>query len=286
MAKSLSQIDWVPELYSENLLAVYDVVLDVKKELQFDSDVVIPLFGPIVRFRELFPADSIDLRDRYCDLRWKAVNLLKQKGAVAEVDILEGLHRWDSRIAIKIDPETFTAVAEALKTEYQARRAAGKAEAPSIPVEVLPRLRRLLLRFHSVVVQLRQRREQRATIEVKDEYDVQDLLHAVLRIEFDDIRSEEWTPSYAGKSSRVDFLLKPERIVVEAKMTRAGHGAKQIGDELLIDIARYSQMASCETLACLVYDPENLIANPGGFQSDLTGKRDSLTVEVVIVPKQ
>jgi hypothetical protein len=35
---------------------------------------------------------------------------------------------------------------------------------------------------------------------LKDEYDVQDLLYALLRIFFDDVRPEEWTPSFAGKS--------------------------------------------------------------------------------------
>ncbi|MEI6002257.1 hypothetical protein H3V53_35580 [Paraburkholderia bengalensis] len=35
-----------------------------------------------------------------------------------------------------------------------------------------------------------------------DEYDVQDLLHGVLHLEFDDIRPEEWCPSYAGTGTR------------------------------------------------------------------------------------
>ncbi|MCU1275952.1 MAG: REase DpnII-MboI, partial [Bryobacterales bacterium] len=31
------------------------------------------------------------------------------------------------------------------------------------------------------------------------------------------------TPSYGGGASRMDFLLKEEQIVVEAKMARAGY---------------------------------------------------------------
>jgi hypothetical protein len=62
-------------------------------------------------------------------------------------------------------------------------------------------------RFHSVVRQLRERREGRAMLEVTDEYDVQDLFHALLMIHFDDVRKEEWVPSYAGGASRMDFLL-------------------------------------------------------------------------------
>jgi len=53
-------------------------------------------------------------------------------------------------------------------------------------------------RFNLVARQLRNRHESRPTLEIEDEYDVQDLMHALLRIFFEDIRPEEWTPSYAG----------------------------------------------------------------------------------------
>lgn len=43
---------------------------------------------------------------------------------------------------------------------------------------------------------------------MNDEYDVQDIIHALLKIEFDDIRPEEWGTSYAGSNSRMDFYLK------------------------------------------------------------------------------
>jgi hypothetical protein len=53
-----------------------------------------------------------------------------------------------------------------------------------------------------------------------DEYDVQDIFHALLRLFVDDIREEEWTPSYAGGASRMDFLLPELETVVEIKKTR------------------------------------------------------------------
>src|SRR5439155_9310984 len=84
----------------------------------------------------------------------------------------------------------------------------GRALAPLELIKLICR------RFHIVARQLGHRRQNRPTLEVIDEYDVQDLLHALLRLHFDDIRPEEWTPSYAGKSSRMDFLLKPEQIVI------------------------------------------------------------------------
>lgn len=70
------------------------------------------------------------------------------------------------------------------------------------------------------------RYDQRGTISVTDEYDVQDIFGALLKLHFTDVRPEEWTPSYACNASRMDFLLKPEQVVVEAKMTKKGLGQK------------------------------------------------------------
>ena len=61
--------------------------------------------------------------------------------------------------------------------------------------------------------------EGRAPFEVSNEYDVQDLLHGLLKLQFNDVRPEEYTGSYGGNASRVDFYLPQERIIIEAKMT-------------------------------------------------------------------
>ena len=143
----------------------------------------------------------------------------------------------------------------------------------------------ICLRFHLVVRQIRARHNGRATLDVADEYDVQDLLHSLLHLFFEDVRAEEYTPSYAGKAARMDFLLRNESIVVEAKMTRAGLGSKQIGEQLILDIAHYRAHPSCEMLVCLVYDPDGRVQNPRGLEADLSGNRDGLSVRVYVVPK-
>lgn len=146
-------------------------------------------------------------------------------------------------------------------------------------------LERLCDRFHLVVRQMRSRHADRTTLNVEDEYDVQDLLHCLLFVEFEDIRAEEWTPSYAGGSARVDFLLKQESIIVEVKKTRSSLGAREVGDQLLIDIGRYQSHPDCRTLVCFVYDPEGRISNPRGIETDLTRKVNDLDVRVFIRPK-
>jgi len=156
-------------------------------------------------------------------------------------------------------------------------------EKPKLPEPVVC-IEKICTRFHLIARQLRQRYNNRQTLSVEDEYDVQDLLHALLTLYFDDIRPEEWTPSYAGGSSRMDFLLKKERIVVEIKKTHKGLGAKEVGEQLLIDIQKYKEHPDCSTLFCFVYDPEERIANPRGIENDLNKTYDGLPVKVLITP--
>jgi REase_DpnII-MboI len=53
----------------------------------------------------------------------------------------------------------------------------------------------------------------------------------------------------------MDFLVKDHGIVVETKMTRKGLAAKEVSEELIVDVAKYRQHQDCRTLVCLVYDP-------------------------------
>lgn len=151
--------------------------------------------------------------------------------------------------------------------------------------EPLKNVIKLISKFHSVAKQLRYRHNSRATLDITDEYDVQDLMNSLLYIFFDDVRDEEWTPSYAGKCSRQDFLLKNENIVIEIKKTRKNLTEKELCDQLLIDIARYKSHPNCKTLVCFVYDPEERIKNPIGIESDLTTEHDGLKVIVKIIQK-
>jgi hypothetical protein len=157
--------------------------------------------------------------------------------------------------------------------------------APSAAPTARPvdRLELLLRRFHSVARQLRHRHAGRPTIAIQDEYDVQDLLHALLRSLYEDVRPEDPVPAHAGASSRVDFLLKPERTIVEAKFATANLRDRQIGEQLIIDIERYQAHPSCDRLVCFVYDPGSHIRNAAALEADLTGTRGRVSVRVVVV---
>jgi len=138
--------------------------------------------------------------------------------------------------------------------------------------------------FHKVDCHLHHRQTNRANIEINEEYDVQDLFYSLLPLYFDDIRIEEWTPSYVGACARVDFLLKQEQIIIELKKTRKSLTEKVVGEELIIDTQRYSAHPDCKNLICFVYDPDALIKNPRGLENDLTKMIDGLNVKVIIRP--
>jgi len=138
--------------------------------------------------------------------------------------------------------------------------------------------------FHRVARQLRSRHADRPTLNISDEYDVQDLLHSMLHLYFSDVRAEEYTPSYANGSSRTDFLLKNEEIIIEIKMTRNGLKDKQLANELIIDKERYSSHPNCSALVCFIYDPLGLISNPSGLINDLE-QDEPFPVRVLVEPK-
>lgn len=155
----------------------------------------------------------------------------------------------------------------------------------STAIDYFALVERICSRFHLVAKQLKSRHSDRESLHINDEYDAQDLLHGLLHIYFDDIRPEEWTPSYAGGSSRVDFLLKDEKIIIEVKKTRSTLKAKDVGAELIIDSQRYRAHPDCKKLLCFVYDPEGWISNPRGLENDLNKKEDDFEIKVLIVPK-
>lgn len=144
----------------------------------------------------------------------------------------------------------------------------------------------LFNRFHSVAKQLQKRQRQRQPFEITDEYDVQDLLHALLKINFNDIRPEEYCPSYAGTCSRIDFFLRNEELAIEAKMASKSHNSKAISRELILDKEYYSKKHGVKTLYCLVYDPDEVIPNQEGFEYDLCEKSPNFEVKVFVLPKR
>jgi hypothetical protein len=149
------------------------------------------------------------------------------------------------------------------------------AQTPSKPARVEELLEVIVRGLRRAMHPLTHRRKGTQPLSFGSEYDVQDLLHALLRPWISDIRPEEFTPSYAGSSTRMDFLLPTHKLVIETKIVRDRAHARRVGDELIIDIDHYRKHPACLSLWCVIYDPDHLITNAEGLRTDLQGPRTS-----------
>jgi hypothetical protein len=137
--------------------------------------------------------------------------------------------------------------------------------------------------FPAFADSLRHRYDNRPGIEILDEYDVQDLLGGVLAMLFEDVRREDPSPIHAGGSSRIDFFLKRQQILVEVKMTRPGLRDRVVSKQLIEDIELYRSHPDWSAFVGFVFDPGRHIRNPRGLETDLSGHRDGLQISVIVV---
>ena len=82
----------------------------------------------------------------------------------------------------------------------------------------------------------------------------------------------------------MDFMLSEHGIVIEVKKTRESMSAKDVGDQLMIDIMRYKSHPGTKHLICFVYDPDGQLTNPKGIERDLSRKHGDLEVKCLIRP--
>lgn len=224
--------------------------------------------------------------------------------SIAPVKIVESLsvdhsaptsmNRPSARPVVSSQPPSYAAdVHSPVSSEPSASDCLIRTEDPTIPAHTvelrlddpLQVVRRICSRFHLVTRQLRVRRDDRPSLEVEDEYDVQDLMHALLRLEFDAVQPDERRPSYAAGKTQTSYLLHREKAVIVVKKTKAGITVRDLSEQVKVDSATYSARTDCQTLFCFIYDPEGRIGNPRALEAELTMVSDGYTVEVIIAPK-
>jgi hypothetical protein len=154
----------------------------------------------------------------------------------------------------------------------------------AIESEALEKVIQICGRFYAVAKQLRKRYDNRQTLDVNDEYDVQDLFHSLLGLFFDDIRPEEHPRSSTNLPIHTGFLLKKEEIFVQTKITRRGFTDEAIAEQLRFDIEKYRLHPHCKTLVCFVYDPEGRVKHPKQLKKNWSGNQQGLKVILLISP--
>jgi hypothetical protein len=160
----------------------------------------------------------------------------------------------------------------------------GPVAPPLSELETRHRIRKVCLRLHAVARQLRLRTDSRPTIAIEDDQDLVDLLRALLRLEFDEVGTDEWTPPYSGGTPKTTLLLNSEQIAIVAKKTRPGLTDKEIAEQVATDSGYYSAHNKCTTLFCFIYDPEGRIGSPKRLERDVTNFSNRYTVEVLVAP--
>ena len=94
---------------------------------------------------------------------------------------------------------------------------------------------------------------------ISDEYDVQDLLHAVLRGYLKYSVQEDPLPKMAGaKSSRTDLSVEEIGVLVEVKYVHGPADQKRIFEEFSQDLLLYSKWDPLKHLIFLIYNSADL----------------------------
>lgn len=118
----------------------------------------------------------------------------------------------------------------------------------------------------------------RAPFEISDEYDVQDLLHAILRAYLKYTVHEEPLGKVGGaKSSRADIAIEDIGTIVEVKFVRGPKDQQRLVEEFAQDLLLYARWPHLRHFIYLVYnssdlrDPEALMRLEGDH--DVNGTR-------------
>lgn len=167
--------------------------------------------------------------------------------------------------------------------KLRTQRSAGSTEFAGQRIDAVDTVLAIGERMRYVEREIGRRHQQRSTLRISDEYDVQDLLRALFALFFDDVREESWTPSYAGGGSRMDFLIPAFELAVEVKRARESMNAKTLADELITDRDRYKEERRAKHLVCLVFDYGGLLSGPRGLEADLA--RDSTMEGLAVTVK-
>lgn len=105
---------------------------------------------------------------------------------------------------------------------------------------------------------LARRRVDKKPFQIEDEYDVQDLLKAILRAYFKYVVSEDPISKVAGVSSRADFAIEELGLILEVKFVRSPGEQARIVKEFAEDLLFYSKCQFLEHFIYFVYGADDL----------------------------
>lgn len=152
---------------------------------------------------------------------------------------------------------------------------------PEADVELIVRLCQRLPQTARILAN--RSRKGKAPFEISDEYDVQDLLHGVIRAYVKYSVQEDPLPKVGGaKSSRADISIEEIGALIEVKYVRGPDDQRRIFEEYSQDLILYTSWPHLKTLVFVIYnsgdlrDPEAL--GKLGGKIDVEGKQFKVTM--------
>lgn len=119
---------------------------------------------------------------------------------------------------------------------------------------------------------LKNRHRGRPDFLITDEYDVQDLFHALILPVIPDVVTEDPAPKIAGRSSRLDFVSKKARLGFELKHLKSAGDRDRVREEVLLDERVYQAHPCIDTVVVFISDPSSFLplAERNSFEADLS----------------
>jgi hypothetical protein len=106
---------------------------------------------------------------------------------------------------------------------------------------------------------LNRQRKGKISYNIEDEYDVQDLLHAILRAYLKYSVQEDPLPKVSGtRASRADISIEELGILIEIKYVRSPDDQKTIFDDFSMDVLLYTSWSHLKTLLYVIYNSGDL----------------------------
>lgn len=133
---------------------------------------------------------------------------------------------------------------------------------------------------------IKDRRKDHPEFKITDEYDVQDILYVILKSIFPTLREEDPIPKVGAKSTKIDLIIREEKILIEVKMIKVKDSNEtHFIEQLKTDFESYHECKWLRKLFCFVYDPHKKTRDISNF-NDLNGERTkgehNFNVEVIV----
>ncbi len=148
-------------------------------------------------------------------------------------------------------------------------------------------VRDILNNFSNAIQKIiKNRRKEHPNFEIEDEYDVQDILYVILKSVFSNLRDEDAISKVGAKTTKIDLIIREERILVEVKMIKdKDSNETHFIEQLKVDFESYHECKWLRKLFCFVYDPYKKTRDISNFH-DLNGDRTkgehNFNVEVIV----